>query len=437
MNALVIGFGVSGQAAAALLLDMGYHVVAIDKNAGKLESSEPVRALIAKGVVLHAEQMPFPEIPFSLAVLSPGVPANHPLCEECRRRGVEPISEIELAARFVHRPFLGITGTNGKTTVTLMTAHVLNHLGVTCRAMGNSGVPLSSAYYSPKPTETISLELSSYQLETTQTPCLDAAIVLNITPDHLDRYGSMIPYAEAKMKIFELVKGKGERWIHENAYSEFREQLPTEKVLRYGESFDCDLRRVGGQVFYKEKVAFLLPKMYEEGFRHDVENVMATYALCRPFCKDGRDFVEALLTFKKPPHRLEYVRTHKGIDYYNDSKGTNIDAVVRAVEAMNRPTVLIAGGVDKKTGYAPWISAFKGKVKGICVIGEAALNINKELSEHYLVKQYGCLRSAVEGATGLAGAGDVVLLSPGCASMDMFKDYADRGNQFVTIVNAL
>lgn len=438
MNAIVIGFGISGQAAAALLLEMGYQVLAFDKNHETLLQLDRVKSLTQNGVALHSELHPIPsDVPFNLAVVSPGIPSTHPLCEKVRNREIPLLSEIELASRFVHRPLLGITGTNGKTTVTMMTAHVLNHLGISSRAMGNSGDSLANAYFSSAPTDTIALELSSYQLDTTHSACLDCAIILNITPDHLDRYGNMSLYAESKMHIFDLVKGDGERWIHEKTYREFSEHLPKMDIKRYGESADCELRRIGNQVFYKEKVAFLLPKLYEEGFRHDVENIMATYALCRRFCKSGDAFVEALATFKKPPHRLEFVRTVEGIDYYNDSKGTNVDAVVRAVEALNRPIVLIAGGVDKKTGYAPWIPAFKDKVKGVCVIGEAAYNINNELSEHYLVKQYGCLRSAVKGATELADKGDVVLLSPGCASMDMFKDYADRGSQFVTIVNTL
>lgn len=433
MHALVIGFGLSGRSAAKLLVELGYSVVAVDKNANTLRSQIEVTELLEKGVVLLSEEDSYPRAQLNLSVLSPGIPSDHPWCEESRRRGVEPISEIELAARFIHRPFLGITGTNGKTTVTLLTSHILNYLGVASSPLGNSGVCLSTAYFGTDPSEVIALELSSYQLETTSTPCLQAAVILNITPDHLDRYGTMAVYTKAKMKIFDLVKEGGECWIHES----IPQELPPGKVQRYGKSPGCDLRIDGRQVFYKEKVAFLLPKMYEEGFRHDVENIMAAYALCRPYCKSGEEFVEGLLSFQKPPHRLQYVRTWNGIDFYNDSKGTNIDAVVRAVEAINRPIVLIAGGVDKKTGYAPWIPAFKGRVKGVCVIGQAANNINDELSEHYLVKQFGCLRSAVEGAVQLAEQGDVVLLSPGCASMDMFKDYADRGNQFVMIVNTL
>lgn len=430
MQALVIGFGVSGQSAASLLIDLGYQVLAVDKNSESLASS-------VQEVTLRSDKIPLPETQFSLAVISPGIPITHPICAEIILRGVELISEVELALRYINRPLLGITGTNGKTSVTLMTAHILNHLGVQSKALGNSGVPLTRACLSEAPTEVISLELSSYQLETTRTPCLSAAIILNITPDHLDRYGNMESYAAAKLKIFDLVKEGGTCWMHEKTYDEFRPQLPDSKICLYGESHRCDLRREGSQVIYKEKVAFLLPKMYEEGFRHDVENIMAAYALCRPYCSEGSLFLDALASFKKPPHRLEHVRTWNEIDFFDDSKGTNIDAVVRAVEALDRPIVLIAGGVDKKTGYAPWIPAFKGRVKGICVIGEASININNELSGHYLVKQYGCLKSAVKGAVELAEAGDAVLLSPGCASMDMFKDYADRGNQFIAIVQAL
>ena len=433
MNALVIGLGVSGQSAAELLMHQGYKVIAVDKNSEQLKTSEPVHSLAMRGLTILSDQISFPETALNLVVLSPGISDQHPLCRQARKQGVEVIGEIELACRALRNPMLGITGTNGKTTVTLLVAHILNELGIAAHAMGNSGVPLSRAPLSISSEEIISLELSSYQLETLNTTCLDAAIILNITPDHLDRYADMRAYVAAKMRIFDRVKPGGERWIHENTAREF----PFSGAKIYGNSAKCDLRRSGSQVIYKEKVAFLLPKMYEEGFQHDVENIMAAYALCHRFCATGDQFLHALESFKKPPHRLEYVATIAGVEYYDDSKGTNIDAVVRAVESIKRPIVLIAGGVDKQTGYAPWISTFKDRVKGICVIGEAANNINKELSEHYIVKQYSCLKSAVEGAVEMAEQGDAVLLSPGCASTDMFKDYADRGNQFKAIVKAL
>lgn len=437
MNGLVIGFGTSGQAAATLLVEEGYRVTAVDANFEKLHVQKAVQELIDKGVHFVSDLISFPPIPFDLAVLSPGIPLTHPLCRECQTRKIPLISEIELASRKIHLPMIGITGTNGKTTVTYLISHLLNSFGYASQPLGNSGTPLSTVTLRPTPLDIISLELSSYQLETTKTPCLSSAIILNITPDHLDRYGTMEKYAKAKMAIFDLVKEGGECWIHENCAREFRHLLPSREIKLYGESSDCELRRIGNKILYRETVVFYLPKMYEQGFRHDIENIMAAYALTRSYCTDNEKFKNALELFEKPPHRLQFVRTWRGIDFINDSKGTNIDAVVRAVESIQRPILLIAGGVDKQTGYAPWLEAFTGKVKGICVIGQAANNINRELSGRYPVNKYECLKSAVSGAIELANEGDVILLSPGCASTDMFKDYADRGNQFISFVNKL
>ncbi len=348
MKAIVIGFGSSGRSAAQFLVSKGFDVIAFDRNVDSLLKNPEVTAILKNGITLFSDSSLLPHDRIGVAVLSPGVPSQHPLVLQLKEKGVGVISEIELAFQFPHPPFLGITGTNGKTTVTLMTSHILNGLGVNASAMGNSGIPLTSIESSRIPLDVVALELSSYQLETTTTQALNAGVILNITPDHLDRYSAMEEYAEAKLRLFSLVKKGGEKWIHESVIpfikkSSLRETFANGEIFVYGEGEKCKLRRVGNEVLFEEKVAFILPEKYQSYFRHDIENIMASYLLCRQFCPEGMAFSEILTTFKKPKHRLEFVQTVNGIDFYNDSKGTNIDAVVRAVESLGRPIVLIAG----------------------------------------------------------------------------------------------
>lgn len=410
-HALIIGFGQSGRSAANLLLSRGFRVTAMDA-----KKQEPFA-----GIEFIDENAPVPEHDF--AVCSPGIPFSHPFVKQCK----EVISEAELAFRYMKQPIVGISGTNGKTTVTLLVEHILKHSGKKARALGNVGIPLTSAVDTLDTDEIVVAELSSYQLEGLNDPILDAAVLLNVTPDHLDRYGTMEKYAEAKLKLKTITKNKDNFFLHED----YHHLSPDSACYGYHK---------------KARLWTDLKNLYLDGYdrgplpselqfkSHDLENFMAAYLLCQAL--DHKSIVNAFQTFSKPHHRIEFVAEIQGVKYYDDSKGTNIDAVIRAVESLKGPVHLIVGGVDKGASYSPWIPAFKNRVKSIHAIGQAAEKIQNDLIP-LSVQICKDLTEAFHSAKDQAVAGDVVLLSPGCSSFDMFADYKERGKAFQLLVNGL
>jgi len=418
-KALVVGLGISGLSAAHFLADRGAIVHGVDKNVSAINSA----SLLSKGITIGSDTAPCDVASFDLVVVSPGIPPAHPIYHSARDAGVETIGEVELGCRFVTQPMVGITGTNGKTTVTLLVTHVLNHCGKKAKALGNVGVPLTKEIATAFPDDILVTELSSYQLETLSCRVLDAGVILNVTPDHLDRYVDMEAYARAKCLIRHSLKTGAPLYVEEATMQNYGHLLNGLAVKTYGYAASCDITPI--QIRYQGKPS------------HDAENIMAAYALCMQMGVEPEAFFKALPSFKKPSHRIEFICQRNGVSYYDDSKGTNIDAVIRAVEQMNGKVVIIAGGVDKGAAYTPWIEAFGTKVKTIIAIGQAAKKMEQQLSHAIPVKVYRTLEEAVNAASQLAQSGDSVLLSPGCSSFDMFKDYAHRGEEFQRLVRSL
>lgn len=327
--------------------------------------------LSAKGAAAFIEKMGdeiVTEHP-DIVVISPGYPLSHPVAVEGRRSGAEIIGEMELGMRYVQNRCLAITGTNGKTTSTLLTTHVLNVTGTKAKAVGNIGIPLCSYLLDPDPSEVLVVEVSSFQIETMKTPIFAAGGITNITPDHLDRYGSYAEYVAMKHRLSHFVKGP----------------------------------------FYQgDDLPFYLSGLSRT-------------------CFD-----EASQTFVRPPHRIEHIKTVDGISFYNDSKGTNVDAVCFAVKALPQPLILIVGGRDKGASYEVWNPLFENKVKRVLAIGEAAEKIQRELKMD--VEIVGTLENAFKRSLEYAREGDAVLLSPGCSSFDQFKNYEERGQVFKRLV---
>ncbi len=406
MKALILGLGTSGKAAARFLLEQGAEVSAVDKRAEimRTDALEP-------GLQLYSETEAPPVTDFDSVIVSPGVPRNHPLYQAACTAGIEVIGEVELAFRYLgpDTKVIGITGTNGKTTVTLLVEHVLKHSGVAARAVGNIGKPLIAELFDAEK-DVLVLELSSYQLETLQAQRLDAAAILNITPDHLDRYSSFEDYAATKWRIASARKLGAPLFIGKG--------LSPISLL-------------------PECVEYINPVSYRGDVGHDAENVAVAERLCNVLGVGSQAFMEALESFRKPPHRLELVLSAEGVSYYNDSKATNVAAVVSAVRQLPGELVVIVGGVDKGGSYAPWREAFRGKVRKVCAIGEAAATIEEQLSPDCAVERCSSFEDAVTVARSHANPGDSVLLSPGCASFDMFRDYAHRGEEFARIVRQL
>lgn len=443
-TAIVIGLGVSGCSAAHFFLENGVLVTGIDDNLEKIKNTPRLRELVDKGLVFAETSTIPPSADFVVA--SPGIPQSHPIIKLARENKCEVLGEIELACRYLSNRMLGVTGTNGKTTVTLLVSHVLNQSGISAHALGNSGTPLTDFLRSDRKTadDVLVVELSSYQLETLQARCLDAAVLLNITPDHLDRYGNMHEYASAKSRIGACLKNhtdlncsseidQSPLYIHESCAREY----PILGALTYGYHNENTIQTDLYQIFHLGTPLFSLPKRLQGKPSHDVENIMAAFALCQKIGITGAQFFKALETFNKPPHRIEFVRQHNGISYVNDSKGTNIDAVIKAVTSVDGKVILIAGGVDKGAAYTPWIEVFTEKVRCIIAIGQASKKIASDLDKHIPVRVCESLNAAVAAAHREAKPGETVLLSPGCSSYDMFKDYEHRGDEFKRIVQAL
>ncbi len=434
---LVIGLGISGRAAARFLLKRGAFVVAVDRDRELLEKHTEVALLKERGLKAFHESESIDLSSFDRVVVSPGVPQTNFYYKKARELGLKVIGEVELACQFIKQRFLGITGTNGKTTVTLLVTHVLNQSGFKAKALGNSGVPLTTELLEETDPSTIIVgELSSYQLETLEAKVLDAAAILNVTPDHLDRYQTMEAYAQAKFHIKDCLKAGGVLVIEEKCFAEYGYLLEQFPVETYGyhpkQSIYSDLTHM---IVHEDKIE--MPFSYQGRKSHEIENLMAAYALCAKVGVTLEQFFRALASFKKPAHRIEFVRQYQQVNFYDDSKGTNIDAVIRAVESLKGDIVLIGGGVDKGASYKPWIPIFHGRVTCVCAIGQAAEKIKKDLSPSIPVEFFSGLDKAVEHAVKVAKPGMNVLLSPGCSSFDMFRDYAHRGDEFKKIVNYL
>ncbi len=417
---IVLGLGVSGAAAAELLLKRQLLVLGIDGNRSLLHSPE-IRRLQSLGLFVQHESDPIEWSGVESLVVSPGVSPKHPIYSGARENGIPITGEAELALPYLQKPLLAVTGTNGKTTVTLLVEHILNAAGVKAKALGNVGTPLCKYVLEPGEEEVLIVEVSSYQLETMRTPVFGAAVLLNITPDHLDRYESMEDYAKAKCHLQSLLNANAPFFVQSQAALEFRHLLDLQHVQTFGLS--------------SENIECILPLEYREKRGHDCENLLAAWALCSRFSISKEQFLSGHATFRKPPHRIEFVREIGGVSFFDDSKGTNIDAVIQAVKAMKGPVILIAGGVDKGASYLLWKDSFAGKVKKIIAIGEAAQKIYSELHPYFNIKLADTLLCAVQTARAEAESGDSVLLSPGCSSFDMFRDYAHRGEEFQRLVN--
>ncbi len=417
MKALVVGLGVSGLGAVAFLLQKGYAVVGFDE---KIKD---------KGFEIVTDVKEIDWASLNLVVVSPGIASQHPVYQMARKKEIEILGEAGLAALYIRQKALAITGTNGKTTVTLLLTHVLNSCNIKAKALGNVGEALTSYLLNPNLSEVLVVELSSYQLETMHFPIFDAGIILNITPDHLDRYPSMEDYARAKCQLQCCIKSGGALYVGTQVAKDYGHLLQR-PYRTYGSIEGSELSTNKEVANNLEKIEYFLPLRYRDRGMHESENALAVFAMCQGFGISGEQFSKALESFQNPAHRIEFVAEINGIVFYDDSKGTNLDAVIRAVAAMKGPVILIVGGVDKGASYLPWRDAFEGKVKKMIAIGLAAEKIYRELSAYFDIECVDSLSSAINMSVRDGVSGDHVLLSPGCSSFDMFSDYAHRGNEF-------
>ncbi|MFQ5912716.1 MAG: UDP-N-acetylmuramoyl-L-alanine--D-glutamate ligase [Nitrospinota bacterium] len=376
-------------------------------------------------------------------VVSPGVPREHPLLARAAQAGVSILSEIELAFRFCKVPVIGVTGTNGKTTTASLISTALQGAGLLAPAVGNIGSPFISALSSPESPDLLVVEVSSFQLEWVETFRPHIAVVTNITPDHLDRHQDLEEYVGWKRRIFaaqeagdylilnaddERVSGFAEESRAEVRFFGRRESVADGACL---EEDRLVLRRGGHSTSVLRREAFPLHGV------HNVENALAAIAASAICGISPEATGRALQAFRPMEHRLTLVRERRGVRWYNDSKGTNVGATARSIESFDAPIVLIAGGRDKHSDLTPLRPLVRDRVKALILIGESRARFRSAFAGLTECVEAESMREAVDAADRAARPGDLVLLSPACASFDMFTDYEDRGRRFVAEVESL
>ena len=443
---VVIGSGVSGVGAVKLLEAAGAVPTLYDSNE-KLTEAE-VRKRLPEGSKCKVVLGEYPENlkkETELVVLSPGVPVDLPLVEELRTNGAAIWGEVELAYHFGKGRIAAITGTNGKTTTTTLVGEIFKSYYPEVFVVGNIGTAYTQEALKMTDNSVIAAEISSFQLETIENFHPKVSAILNITPDHLNRHHTMQCYIETKEKIAE---------------NQTRDDTC---VLNYD---DEETRRFGGSckasVLYFSREHILDQGVYMDGTAivyadesvrtkicdvselkllgtHNYENVMAAVAIAAAMGVPFPYIRETVIHFTAVEHRIEFVAEKKGVAYYNDSKGTNTDASIKAVQAMNRPTIVIGGGYDKHVTFDDWIACFGDKVKWLVLLGQTANQIAETAKKHGFthIVFTESLEEAVQVCAGKAESGDAVLLSPACASWGMFDNYEQRGRMFKDYVRAL
>ena len=443
---LVVGTGISGIAAAELLQSKNVDTVLFDGNKeldlNKLYEKAPeLKDMPIILGELTEEQMH----EFGVAVLSPGVPTDLPMVERLRAQTVAIWGEIELAYYFGKGRLIAITGTNGKTTTTALTGAIMKNYYKDVRIVGNIGIPYTSEAATMTDDTVTVAEISSFQLETIHDFCPDVSAILNITEDHLNRHHTMECYIKTKEDITRN-QTKDQVCVlnyEDEVLRSFGESAPA-KVVYFSShrKLDNGFYLEGEDIYYAvdgQSTHVINVNELNLLGRHNYENVMAACAMSVNFGVPMDKIVEVLKIFQAVEHRIEYVTEKRGVKFYNDSKGTNPDAAIQGIRAMNRPTFLIGGGYDKQSEYDEWIEAFDGKVKKLVLIGQTAEKIENCAHRHGFMDtvRKDTFEEAIQYCYDNAKSGDAVLLSPACASWGMFPNYEERGRIFKEYVRNL
>jgi UDP-N-acetylmuramoylalanine--D-glutamate ligase len=444
-DVVVLGLGRSGMAAAELLQRDGARVVVRDEGDSE-ELAERANRLRQLGVRVELGNRFEPGIHFDLAVLSPGIAPGRPLVKELVSQRTPVLSELEFAYRYCLCPIVAITGTNGKTTTTELIQAMLECAGKRSVAAGNIGNAFSVAAEQSAGLDAVVLETSSFQLEHIEQFHADVAIWLNLTPDHLDRHGSLEEYARAKARIFEnqtrsdfaIVSPNVLHWMNKVGCQP-KARLIT--ISAYGQEADLHVDWADGQTIWCQlpECHGILLKMDETNLRglHNAENILAAFAAGFAMKLPVAAMREAVCAYCPQPHRFELVAVKGGVTFINDSKATNVDAVEKALRALPGRAVLIAGGRDKGLDFSSIKEVIAEKVKVAVLLGEARDKLLEAWGDVTPCERAATMAEAVRIAAAQAGRGETVLLSPGCASFDMFANYEERGDQFKEAVLTL
>jgi UDP-N-acetylmuramoylalanine--D-glutamate ligase len=435
---LVVGLGKSGLAAALFLRRRGAQVTVSDLRSAQALGKE-IPSLLEAGISVEAGGHGL--LTFrrqDLIVVSPGVPLLTPELVQVRQLGLPIIGELELAARFLRGNVLAITGSNGKTTTTTLCGEIFSAAGLKTVVAGNIGVPVIETVEQNDAGAWSVLEVSSFQLETTESFHPRVAVILNITPDHLDRHGTFENYVKMKEKIFANQTGEdylilnGDDPVTQQAASRARSQIlwfSRSKIVRRG-TFLMN----GMLMFRPSEQASPIPvvPLAEISLKgeHNIENVLAAVCAACVANIPAQVIARAVASFHAVEHRLEFVAAIHGVDYYNDSKATNVDATAKAIASFPGSIHLILGGKDKNSDYTQLNALLRARVKAVYTIGSAAEKIEEQIAGVTRVVRAGTLEAAVDQAGSQAVAGDVVLLAPACSSFDQFENYEHRGRVF-------
>lgn len=445
---LVVGLGKTGVSLAKFLVEHGAQVTVSDHKS-KPELSVSLEAL--DGLDIKYElggHSPKTFLAQDLVVLSPGVPPNLKIFEYARSNGIKVTGEFEFSVGFIKEPIISITGTNGKTTTTTLIYEMLKESGVNVWVGGNIGVPMIEYVRSPEKAQVVIAEVSSFMLELCDSFNPTNIVFTNLAENHLDRYRSMEDYVNAKRRIFKNTNQTTTSILNadDNAVVELARDPAVQKgrIFYFSRkpSLEPQIMNIGGAVNIGDEIRvrtgpeiefFNVKNMKMRG-KHSIENVMGAILAAREH-GGKRDSIQKVIdTFKGISHRIEYVRKVGGVLFYNDSKATNVHAVLRALDSFDENVILIAGGKDTNLSYEALRGPVRRKVKTLILIGEAKERINRDLGDFTETFLIGTFEEAVHVAYQKSRIGDIVLLSPGCSSFDMFDSYEERGNYFKEIV---
>ncbi len=440
---LVVGMARSGMAAARFLHARGARVT-VSECRDQCQLEPEIRTLEALGIGCEVGAHRLETfLKAECIVVSPGVPLDQPVLREAAGRGTEILSEIELASRFLGGRIVGITGSNGKTTTTTLIGEILGAAGFRVQVGGNIGVPLTSLVERSASDSINVVELSSFQLEAITSLRAHIGVILNITPDHMDRYPDLAAYASAKLNLLNhqgasdfVVLNRDDRLLRGLA------EPPAAERFWFSTRMPVDqgtCLQDGALVFRQRGASEPVVRVEDVRIkgRHNLENVAAAVTVARLLGASVPSIRETVARFRGVSHRLEWVREIRGVDFYNDSKATNPTSAQRALEAFDQRLILILGGRDKASDFAVLSPQVNRRVKGLVLLGEASRKIESQLAGTAPVTRAASMEEAVRLAFGQADRGEVVLLAPACSSFDMFRDYEDRGNVFKQAVHRL
>ena len=445
-NVLVVGCGISGIGSTKLLEKVGANPILFDEN--KKVDPNAVRERFGeetKAAIVIGELPKEMEMGIDIVVLSPGVPSDTAFADSFRNRNIPVIGEIELAYLCAKGQILAITGTNGKTTTTALCGKIVEEYFASSFIVGNIGNPYTDAALQMMEETVTVAEISSFQLETIEKFHPKVSAILNITEDHLDRHHTMENYVFTKQNITKNQTAEDICVLnYEDPYTaEFMAKCPAKVVcFSSARKLENGYYLDGENIVYaqngEEAVLMNIHEMKLLGI-HNVENVMAAIAITEGFGIPREHIIKVVKQFSAVEHRIEYVTTVNDVDYYNDSKGTNPDAAIKAVQAMNRPTIVIGGGYDKDSQYDEWIESFGDKVRWLILLGQTREKIEQCAKKHGFanVILVDSLEEAVAESYKKANPGEAVLLSPACASWGMFPNYEVRGKMFKEFVHKL